>query len=136
MRILLISSKFNPEYSGSGLRAQNTYSRLEKKFKVNYNIISNSKLYRGNKFYKINNIEVYRISSPIKISNHNIILKKITIVFSFIWEIYYSFIFLKKNFHKYDLLHTFGNTFTVGFFTFYFSKYDKPVIRELCNELK
>ena len=52
MRILLISSKFNPEYSGSGLRAQNTYSRLEKKFKVNYNIISNSKLYRGNKFYK------------------------------------------------------------------------------------
>ena len=136
MRILLISSKFNPEYSGSGFRAQNTYSRFEKKFKVNYYIISNSRLYRGNKFYKIKNIKVYRISSPIKISNYNILLTKITIALSFFWEIYHSFIFLKKNFHKFDLLHTFGNTFTIGFFTFYFSKYDKPVIRELCNELK
>lgn len=136
MRILLVSSKFNPEYSGSGYRAEKTYSRLEKKFKINYNVISNSQLFQGNKYYKINDVEIYRIASPIKIYNNNFMSKNFSIIFSFIWEIYYSFRFLKKNFHKYDLLHTFGNTFTIGFFTYYFSKYDKPVIRELCNELK
>ena len=30
MRALLVSSKFYPEYSGSGYRAQTTYKRLEK----------------------------------------------------------------------------------------------------------
>ena len=56
MRILLVSSKFNPEYSGSGYRAEKTYSRLEKKFKINYNVISNSQLFQGNKYYKINDV--------------------------------------------------------------------------------
>ena len=30
MRILLASSKFSPEYSGSGYRAKNLYVRLKK----------------------------------------------------------------------------------------------------------
>ena len=41
MRILLASSKFSPEYSGSGNRAAGLYSRLKKKYKVQYTIFSN-----------------------------------------------------------------------------------------------
>ena len=33
------------------------------------------------------------------------------------------------------MLHTFGNTWTIGFLTWYFSIKKKPIIRELCNEM-
>ena len=69
MNILLVSSKYQPEYSGSGLRAHNTYKRLKKKYNVNYDILSNSILYHGNKEYKFDGVEITRISSPFKISS-------------------------------------------------------------------
>ena len=55
MRILLASSKFSPEYSGSGFRAENLYIRLNKKYKINYEVYANSKIYKKNlkkKFFK------------------------------------------------------------------------------------
>lgn len=52
-----------------------------------------------------------------------------------IWEIFYSYKFAKKNFNQYDLLHTFGNTWTIGFLSWYFAKKNKPIIRELCNDM-
>ena len=36
MKVLVISSKYQPEYSGSGLRAHNTYIRLKKNYNINY----------------------------------------------------------------------------------------------------
>jgi glycosyltransferase involved in cell wall biosynthesis len=33
------------------------------------------------------------------------------------------------------LLHTFGNTWTIGFLTWYFARKNKPIIRELCNDM-
>ena len=135
MNILLVSSKYQPEYSGSGLRAHNTYKRLKKKYNVNYDILSNSILYHGNKEYKFDGVEITRISSPFKISSKKSIWRFVVIFFGFIWEIFYSWRFIRKNINNYDLLHTFGNTWTIGFLTWYFAKKNKPVIRELCNEM-
>ena len=49
MKILLVSSKYHPEYSGSGLRAHNTYKRLKKNYKIEFNVLSNSIALNGNK---------------------------------------------------------------------------------------
>ena len=51
MKILVISSKYQPEYSGSGLRAHNTYKRLEKDYNLDFDILSNSISNQGNKKY-------------------------------------------------------------------------------------
>jgi glycosyltransferase involved in cell wall biosynthesis len=43
-------------------------------------------------------------------------------------------LFIKNSVDNYDLLHTFGDSWAVGFLTWYFAKKKKPVVRELCNE--
>jgi len=141
MRILLVSSKYQPEYSGSGLRAHNTYKRLEKKYDIEFDVISNSINYQGNETYQYDGKEVYRISLPLKIPHKNLTNHKntarryILILFGMIWEIFYSWKYIRKNIDRYDLLHTFGNTWTIGFLTWYFAKKNKPIIRELCNDM-
>tara|TARA_B100001564_G_scaffold355075_1_gene366762 strand:+ start:652 stop:1821 length:1170 start_codon:yes stop_codon:yes gene_type:complete len=135
MKILLVSSKYHPEYSGSGYRAHKTYKRLEKKYGISFDIISNSRIFTSNLFYEFDSKKIYRISAPIKYFGEIKFLKYLSIVISFFWENYFAWNFIRKHHKKYDLLHTFGNTFTIGFLTWYFSKKNKPVIRELCNEM-
>ena len=131
---MLLSSKFQPEYSGSGLRAHNTYKRLEKKYDISFDVIVNSINHQGNQIYKYQDKEIIRISPPFKIVEKNP-FRKITILFKICWEIFYSWKYIRKNFNQYDLLHTFGNSWTIGFLSWYFSKNNKPVIRELCNDM-
>ena len=135
MKILVSSSKYQPEYSGSGLRAHNTYKRLEKKYNLDFDIVSNSTLYQGNKRYKYDGVEVTRISPPFKIPKKKSIWRSILILLGIFWEVLYSWKFIRKNIDDYNLLHTFGNTWTIGFLTWYFAKRNKPIIRELCNDM-
>ena len=51
-----------------------------------------------------------------------------------IWEIFYCWEYIRKNINQFSLLHTFGNTWSIGFLTWYFSIKNKPIIRELCND--
>tara|TARA_A100001011_G_scaffold221558_1_gene229519 strand:- start:2972 stop:4144 length:1173 start_codon:yes stop_codon:yes gene_type:complete len=135
MKVLLVSSKFYPEYSGSGYRAQKTYERLKNKYDVSYDIISNSLNKYGNKTYKHKGVKIYRISSPLKINYRVKFVKIFTIIFGFFWDIFFTWRFIKSNINEYDLLHTFGNSWSVGFLTWYFSKKNKPIVRELCNKM-
>lgn len=135
-KILVVSSKFPDEYSGSGLRAYNTYRRLEKKYGIQWDVVSNSISYQGNTKYKFEGKDVYRISSPFKVNQKNKILHKIAIIFSIFWETFFVLFFVFKNEKKYNLLHTFGNTWSIGVFTLYFSFKGKPIIRELVNDMK
>ena len=48
---------------------------------------------------------------------------------------FFSWIYIRKNINNYDLLHTFGNSWSIGFLSWYFAKKNKPVIRELCNDM-
>ena len=134
--MLVISSKYQPEYSGSGLRAHNTYKRLKKKYRISFDILSNSILYQGNKKYKFDGVDVVRISPPFKIPLKKSIWRTILIIFGMFWEILYSWKFIRKNIDNYNLLHTFGNTWTIGFLTYYFYLKKKPIIRELVNNTK
>jgi glycosyltransferase involved in cell wall biosynthesis len=135
MKILVISSKYHPEYSGSGLRAHNTYVRLKKNYNIKFDILSNSIIYQGNKRYIHNGVEITRISQPFKMPKKKSMWRSILIVLGMFWEVFYSWKFIRKKINHYDLLHTFGNTNTIGFLTWYFAKKNKPVIRELCNDM-
>ena len=134
MKILLISSKYEPEYSGSGYRAHNTYLRLNKKFGLEYDVICNSKLFSGNKKYEYGGVSIYRISFPLKTPNSKSLSYYVISFLNIFWHFIYITFFLIKNKKKYSLLHTFGDTWTIGFATIIFSLLKKPIIRELCNE--
>ena len=126
MKVLLVSSKYQPDYSGSGLRAHNTYKRLEKKYGLNFDVVSNSINHRWNKVYQYEDKKIYRITSPLIIPKKKSIKRNIYIILSLVWETYFSWIYIRGKINNYDLLHTFGNTWTIGFLTWYFSINRKP----------
>ena len=130
----MVSSKFQPEYSGSGFRAHKKYKRLKKKYKINYDVLSNSLTYKGNKKYIYDDVTIYRISPPFKIPLKKSIWRKVLISLGILWEVLFCWIFIRKNINP-TLLHTFGNTWTIGFLTWYFDKKNKPILRELCNDM-
>lgn len=136
MKVLLISSKFYPEYSGSGFRAENTYRRLNKKYNLEFDVICNSKIFYGNKKYKHQKVSIYRISPPFFVQKSRTLKYYLFQIFNIVWQFFYTYLFLLRNHKKYTLLHTFGDTWTIGFATIYFSLFKKPIIRELCNDTK
>ena len=135
IKVLVVSSKFIEEYSGSGLRAYNTYKRLSDKYGIKFDVVSNSVSLNNNLKYKYNDVDVYRISSPFNVPKKRSLKRSVIVLADMIWEFFYSWLYIRKNIKEYDLLHTFGNTFTIGFLTWYFSKKNKPIIRELCNDM-
>ncbi|WP_103642782.1 glycosyltransferase family 4 protein [Campylobacter concisus] len=135
IKILLVSSKFADEYSGSGLRAYNTYKRFSDKYGIKFDVVSNSVTYHNNLKFKYNDVDVYRISSPFNVPKERSLKRSVIVLADMLWEFFYSWLYIRKNIKEYDLLHTFGNTFTIGFLTWYFSKKNKPIIRELCNDM-
>jgi glycosyltransferase involved in cell wall biosynthesis len=134
MRILVVSSKYQPEYSGSGLRAHNTYKRFRRKFSIEFDVVSSSLENTGVKRYLFDEVEVCRISGIVQASNLKDFPRKIVIWLNLPFEFYRSWLFIKNSVDNYDLLHTFGDSWAVGFLTWYFAKKKKPVVRELCNE--
>lgn len=136
MKILVVSSKYPPEYSGSGLRAHNLYKRLSKKFNISYDVSCNSLINRKNDVYLHDEVRVNRISYFFEIQKLNGLKKKFHIILSMFYEFYYSYKFIKKkNINSYKLVHTFGNSWSVAFFTYYFYLKKKPIIRELVNNM-
>ena len=109
MKVLLVSSKYLPEYSGSGLRAHNLYKRLSKKFDISYDVLCNSLINKKNEIYEYDGVEVNKISYPIELEKLNGSKRKFQVILSMIYECYYSYKFIKnKNVKNYDLIHTFG----------------------------
>jgi len=136
MKVLLVSSKYPPEYSGSGFRAHNLYKRLSEKFHIKYDVVSNSLIDKKNDIYEYDGVTVCKISYPVKIEYLKGIKKKFHIIFSMFYEFYFSYQFIKKkNIKNYNLIHTFGNSWSVAFLTYYFYIKKKPIIRELVNNM-
>ncbi len=63
MKVLVVSSKYPPEYSGSGLRAHRTYMRLKEKFGIDFEVISSSTESNDPKVYQLDGVQVERIVS-------------------------------------------------------------------------
>ena len=136
MKILLVSSKYLPEYSGSGFRAHKLYKRLSQKFNIDYDVVCNSLTNKKNEIYKYDEVYVNKISYPTELERLSGFNKKFHVVLSMIYEFYYSYKFIKKkNINNYNLIHTFGNSWSIAFLTYYFYLKKKPIIRELVNNM-
>ena len=135
MKVLLVSSKYQPEYSGSGFRAHNLYKRLSRKFNIDYDVVCNSLTNKKNEIYEYDGVKVNRISYPVELEKLSGFKRKFNIILSMIYEFYYSYKFIKKNIKNYNLIHTFGNSWSGVFLTYYFYLKKKPIIRELVNNM-
>lgn len=136
MKVLLVSSKFQPEYSGSGFRAHHLYLRLSSKFNIDYDVVCNSLINKKNEIYEYDGIEVNKISYPVEIDKLRGLKRKIHTFLSMLYEFYYSYKFIKKkNIKNYNLIHTFGNSWSIAFLTYYFYLKKKPILRELVNNM-
>ncbi len=135
MKILVICSKYQPEYSGSGLRAHNTYQRLETKYNIQYYVLANSIEYNNNAIYKYDGVSVTRVGRRLhtlkskgylaKAINHFIYL------FNFLYQGFITLRLLKSG--NYDLIHTFGSSISVNIGALYAKYRNKALIREICN---
>jgi glycosyltransferase involved in cell wall biosynthesis len=63
MNVLLVSSKYPPEYSGSGNRAHSTYTRLREKYGINVEVICSSVEITESELYEVDEIPVTRLVS-------------------------------------------------------------------------
>jgi len=63
MKVLVVSSKYHPEYSGSGLRAHRTYVRLRQKFGIDFEVICSGTKSSNPERYELDGAPVERIVS-------------------------------------------------------------------------
>ena len=136
MKILLVSSKYPPDYSGSGNRIHNTYLRLKKKFNIEFSVICSSTKLNITKTYYLDEIKCTCISKKILINSS---IKKNKTIKALINRIVFwrEFIFFISYFlrtrKKIDLMHVVGkNNITTS--AVIISKIFKiPLIVELVN---
>lgn len=63
LKVLVVSSKYLPEYSGSGLRVHQTYERLSRKFGIDREVICSSTGTSTSESYDLDGVNVERIVS-------------------------------------------------------------------------
>jgi glycosyltransferase involved in cell wall biosynthesis len=142
--ILVVSSKYPPEYSGSGLRAHNTYKRLRKKHNIRFRVLCSSIENNTCMEYSYEDVKVTRIAkklSELKKDRSNnqfkYFFKKLFnrfITFSnYTVEAILTFLYLFRNRKSIDLIHIFGNVYITSAAILYSKVFKVPVILELVN---
>jgi glycosyltransferase involved in cell wall biosynthesis len=145
VNILIVNSKYPPEYAGSALRAHNTYLRLREKYAINVKVLCSSIEFNSSQKYSLDGISVQRIANKIELngSRYSRILKKNSILhkiarkyvslINVVNESIPTMIYLIKNYKWIDMIHVFGNV-TVTSTAIIFSKFTKiPILIELVN---
>ena len=141
LRVLVVSSKYPPEYSGSGLRAHNTYKRLMSKFNIKFDVITSSITSNKKGKYVLDGIEVKVISNKInkkmKVGDSGSILKQLTnrlfLLRDYWMEALPVFYYLYLNHSRYDLIHVFGNVNVTSTAITFAKVTKKPIAIELVN---
>jgi glycosyltransferase involved in cell wall biosynthesis len=141
MNVMVVSSKYPPEYSGSGLRCHHTYLRLKSKYPINTKILSSSITDNKSKAYNYDGVKVSRISRKFNFSSSlstqfqklDNFIKKFVTFFNIISEYIPAYVYLIKNYNWIDVIHVFGNV-TVTSSAISFSKITgKPIVIEIVN---
>ncbi|MDB4349666.1 glycosyltransferase family 4 protein [Omnitrophica bacterium] len=143
--ILVVSSKYPPEYAGSGLRAHRTYKRLAGKFGYRYEVLASSVVFNRRERYFFEGVPVYRIARKLftNIKNSQDVMKeslpekiarKLKNGVNYLIEALLTWAYLFQHGSRFDLFHIFGNSGYVTPAVLTYAKIvDKPVIVENCN---
>ncbi len=141
INVLVVSSKYVPERAGSGLRAHNTYKRLSEKYPVTFEVLTGSLVFNNSKIYEADGRRVTRIARklfsladedrrvyvPLSFS------EKIKHGLNYFCEAVLTWIYLRFNAGRFDLIHIFGKNWVTSATVTFAKRYKKPFIVELSN---
>ncbi len=135
MNILLVSSKYMPEYSGSGYRAHNLYRRLtEKHPEIKVTVLAGSETDNTCTDYVHSGFNVKRIArKPFPDAGRGFI-RALKISMNFHSEFVAATEHI-KTLPKLDLIHIFGKNYVTAAALNYARNHGIPAIIELCNEM-
>jgi glycosyltransferase involved in cell wall biosynthesis len=139
IRVLVVSSKYPPEYAGSGLRAHKTYRRLLAKYGVESEVLAGSIAYFDTRHYEYEGVKVTRILSRLKRKAFHLRAsgrKRMARIWNWLFaadEIWKTWRWLLANGRRFDLVHAYGNSWCVGIAIIWAKLAGRPVIRELVN---
>lgn len=136
MKILLVSSKYMPEYSGSGFRAHNLYKRLIQKHpEIEITVLAGSETENESTIYDYDGVTVNRISEkPFPVLSNGI-LRKYQVARNFHSEYRATQSFLTELQDRPDIIHIFGQNYVTAAALNFAVKNKIPVLVELCNEM-
>ena len=138
MKVQLVSSKYQPEYSGSGLRAHRTHLRLREKYSIETDVICIGTESTDSTTYDLDGLSVKRILSSKLRKIHWSLgkgpLRRITNAAMFHHEARRVTAELSKR--QFDLLHVFGYSPATTAAIRYARQNDIPLMLELVNVVK
>ena len=144
INILVVSSKYPPEYAGSGLRVHRTYKRLKDKFAFNYRVLCGSVSFNKREEYEYEGVWVHRIACKIfkNIKNEeeitkefilSKIIRKLKNGVNYFFEAMFTWAFLAKMGSQFNIIHVIGNNHVTAAVLLYAKIIKKPLIIEICN---
>jgi len=137
VRVLVVGSKYLPEYAGSGLRMHNTYRRLHEKYGIEFEVLAGSIAYFDTRRYKYEGVKVSRISSRLKRKAFRLRdsgKKRLARIWNWLFaadEIWKTWRWLFSNGRRFDLVHAYGHSWCVGTAVIWAGVTGRPIIREL-----
>jgi glycosyltransferase involved in cell wall biosynthesis len=145
MNVLVVSSKFPPEYAGSGLRAHTTYRRLARDYDIRYEVLTSSVKWNTSCVYTHEGARVTRIARKLGRFHPgdqgedacpglvrrigNIVSSRI----DYCSEAPATWAYLRKNGKQFDVFHVFGNNNVTSAVLTYAKVTGKPCLIELVN---
>lgn len=141
INVLVVSSKYPPEYAGSGIRARATYNRLSKKFPVTFEVLTSSVTFNRPAVYSLDGVRVTRIAAkPFPLATDE---KKKTFAFTeklklgcdYLSEAMLTWRYLMFNSKRFNLIHIFGKNWVTAATVTFAKMFKKPIVIELCNEV-
>jgi len=137
MRVLVVSSKYPSEYSGSGLRAHRTYLRLKEKEGIEFDVLCSSVTENSNLCYTHEGVNVRRIACKLLPSasrqqwDQRTIIDKLALRINYWCEAVVTWVFLARHHRLYDAVHVFGNVAVTSAAITFCNVKRKPLIVEL-----
>jgi len=142
VNVLVVSSKYTPEYAGSGLRARRTYARISEKFPVDFEVLTGSLAYNRSEVYHIDGHKVTRIAGKVFSSatdekrkkGSSGIIEKFKNGCNYLAEAVLTWRYLILNIGRFEVMHIFGKNWVTSAAVTFAKILRKPLIVELCNE--
>jgi len=139
MNALLVSSKYMPEYSGSGFRAHNLYKRLcDKCPSLDVKVLAGSITENDCAEYEHDGFQVTRVASKLfRRTSDSSILRRIQNSLNFHREFNLALKTIRRMAvtKRIDLIHIFGQNNVTAAALHYANEEHIPVLLELCNEM-
>lgn len=142
--VLVVSTKYPPEYAGAAKRAHTTYKKLAERYGVSFDVLSSSSVKNGITVSRFDGVKILRVACklPRRSRSEDImqaketiskIIRKIQAYLEFILEGVPTFIILLCVHKKYSIFHIYGKDVVTAVAVLFAKIFKKPVIIEIVN---